>query len=56
VTKFLISIAATIIYSMIIIPVSILLRVINKKIIPLRFEVSKDSYWIIKKTTKPSKK
>tara|TARA_B100000795_G_scaffold267002_2_gene251085 strand:+ start:186 stop:356 length:171 start_codon:yes stop_codon:yes gene_type:complete len=56
VTKFLISISATIIYFMIIIPASVLLRVINKKIIPLRFELSKDSYWIMKKTTKPSKK
>ena len=50
-TKFFISFAVTIIYVLTIIPVSTLLRIINKKIIPLDFEVSKESYWIVKRKT-----
>ena len=48
-TNFLISFLVTIIYIIIIIPVSTALRVINKKTIPLDFEVSKESYWVVKK-------
>jgi hypothetical protein len=49
VTKFLISILATILYFIIIVPTSLLLRIFNKKIIPLEFDSTKVSYWVIKK-------
>jgi hypothetical protein len=48
-TKFLISMAVTILYVVVVIPASVLLRGKNKKIMPLEFEVSKDSYWVLKR-------
>ena len=48
ITKGIISFIIPILYSIIICPISLLLRFINKKFIPLKFDKNKNSYWIIK--------
>lgn len=48
ITKGIISFIIPILYSIIICPISLLLRFINKKFIPLKFDKNKNSYWLIK--------
>jgi len=50
-TKCLISFLLSILYFTVIVPISFLLRLINKRIIPLKFETEKDSYWVLKSKT-----
>ena len=44
----MISFIIPILYLLIICPISILLRLINKKFIPIKFDKNKNSYWLIK--------
>ena len=48
ITKGIISFIIPILYSIIICPISLLLRFINKKFIPLKFDKNKNSYWLVK--------
>jgi len=50
--KVIISFFIPILYLLIICPISILLRLINKKIIPTNFDQNKNSYWLIKREKK----
>ena len=43
--KGMISFILPIVYIIIICPISLLLRLINKKIIPTKFDENKNSYW-----------
>ena len=46
--KGMISFIIPILYLIIICPISLLLRLINKKFIPIKFDKNKNSYWLIK--------
>lgn len=46
--KGMISFILPIVYIIIICPISLLLRLINKKIIPTKFDENKNSYWLTK--------
>ena len=46
--KGIISFIIPILYFIIICPISLLLRLINKKFIPIKFDKNKNSYWLIK--------
>jgi hypothetical protein len=46
--KGMISFILPIVYIIIICPISLLLRLINKKIIPTKFDENKNSYWLKK--------
>ncbi len=46
--KGIISFIVPILYFIIICPISVLLRLINKDFIPIMFDKNKNSYWIIK--------
>ena len=48
ITKGIISFIIPILYLIIICPVSLLLRLINKKFISSKFDKNKNSYWLIK--------
>ena len=46
--KGIVSCFIPILYILIICPISILLRLINKKFIPTKFDQNKNSYWLLK--------
>tara|TARA_X000000950_G_scaffold289037_1_gene409257 strand:+ start:9181 stop:9384 length:204 start_codon:yes stop_codon:yes gene_type:complete len=46
--KGIISFFIPILYLLIICPISILIRLINKKFIPTKFDQNKNSYWLLK--------
>ena len=48
ITKRIFSFVIPVLYLIIICPISLLLRFINKKIIPIKFDKNKNSYWVIK--------
>ena len=48
ITKRIFSFVIPVLYLIIICPISLLLRLINKKIIPIKFDKNKNSYWLIK--------
>ena len=50
--KGIISFIIPILYFIIICPISVLLRLINKDFIPIKFDKNKNSYWIIKDNKK----
>jgi len=50
--KGMISFIIPILYFIIIFPISVLLRLINKNFIPIKFDKNKNSYWIIKDNKK----
>ena len=54
--KGMISFILPIVYIIIICPISLLLRFINKEFIPIRFDKNKNSYWLIKHKIKHDKK
>ena len=53
--KGMISFIIPILYFIIIFPVSVLLRLINKNFIPIKFDKNKNSYWLIKDDKKRGK-
>ena len=46
--KGIISFIIPVLYYIIICPISVLLRLINKGFIPIKFDKNKNSYWILK--------
>ncbi len=46
--KRIISFIIPILYLIIICPISVLLRLINKNFIPIKFDKTKNSYWVVK--------
>ena len=46
--KGIISFIIPILYLIIICPISVLLRLINKNFIPIKFDENKNSYWLVK--------
>ncbi len=46
--KGIISFIIPILYLIIICPISVLLRLINKNFIPIKFDKNKNSYWVVK--------
>ena len=46
--KGIISFIIPILYLIVICPISVLLRLINKNFIPIKFDENKNSYWLIK--------
>ena len=46
--KRIISLIIPILYFIIICPISVLLRLINKNFIPIKFDKNKNSYWLTK--------
>ncbi len=50
--KVIVSFFIPILYLLIICPISILLRLINKKFIPTKFDQNKNSYWLSKREKK----
>jgi len=53
--KGMISFIIPILYFIIIFPISVLLRLINKNFIPIKFDKNKNSYWLIKDDKKRGK-
>ena len=53
--KGIISFIIPILYFIIICPISVLLRLINKDFIPIKFDKNKNSYWLIKDDKKREK-
>tara|TARA_X000000368_G_scaffold416211_1_gene409633 strand:- start:2041 stop:2244 length:204 start_codon:yes stop_codon:yes gene_type:complete len=53
--KRIISLIIPILYFIIICPISVLLRLINKNFIPIKFDKNKNSYWLIKYDKKRGK-
>ena len=53
--KGMISFVIPILYFIIIFPISVLLRLINKNFIPIKFDKNKNSYWLIKDNKKRGK-
>jgi hypothetical protein len=54
--KGIISFIIPILYFIIICPISVLLRLINKDFIPIKFDKNKSSYWIIRDYKKRGRK
>ena len=52
ISKRIFSFIIPILYLVIICPVSLLLRFMNKKIIPINFDKNKNSYWVVKRYKK----
>ena len=53
--KGMISFVIPILYFIIIFPISVLLRLINKNFIPIKFDKNKNSYWLVKDDKKRGK-